>query len=369
MGTLETVTARKAGSARPVARAIIRLLLLGVLPIAVLVTAAHYWVASGRYISTDNAYIKANLIAISAEVSGRVDSVYVAENTPVKAGQKLFSIDSEPFRIELARARAELDKVRNLIVALRADHRQAQMELKEARADVAYFKRVQRRFAALARRGNASKAKLDEADRNVNTSRQRASALRQKTLRILARLTGATDGSIENHPEYLEAKANRDEAELSLRRTTVSAPVDGYVGRLKLQAGEYVTAGETMLPLIESGASWIEANLKETQLTHIAVGQRARIVLDAFPDHTWEATVNSISPSTGAELSILPPQNASGNWVKVVQRIPVRLKIGDVHPSITLRSGMTVSVAIDTERKPTLVDLIGEALAWKSESE
>ena len=351
------------------ARTMIRLVLLGVLPVAALVTAAHYWVASGRYVTTDNAYIKANLIAISAEVSGRVDQVFVAENTPVEAGQKLFSIDPEPFRIELSRAQAELDKIRNLIVALRADYRQSEMELKEARADIAYFNRVQRRYSALAQRGHASKAKLDEADRNFDTSRQRASALRQKTLRILARLGGSITGPIERHPEYLEAKANRDEAELALRRTTVSAPVDGYIGRLKLQAGEYVTAGETMLPLIESGASWIEANLKETQLTHVAVGQRARIVLDAFPDHAWDATVNSISPSTGAELSILPPQNASGNWVKVVQRIPVRLEIGAVHPSITLRAGMTVSVSIDTERKPTLIGVIGNALAWKSERE
>ncbi len=298
-----------------------------------------------------------------------VDQVFVTENTSVAAGQKLFSIDSEPFRIELARATAELEKIRNLIVALRADYRQAEMELKEARSDVAYFKRVHRRFAALARRGNASKAKLDEADRNVNTSRQRASALRQKTLRILARLGGEITGSIERHPEYLEARANRDDAELMLRRTTVSAPVAGHIGRLKLQAGEYVRAGETMLPLIESGSSWIEANLKETQLTHVAVGQRARIVLDAFPDHAWDATVDSISPSTGAELSILPPQNATGNWVKVVQRIPVRLDIGAVHPSITLRAGMTVSVSIDTERTPTLIGVIGNALAWKSERE
>ena len=351
------------------ARTLIRLILLGVLPTIALVTAAHYWIASGRYVATDNAYVKANLIAISAEVSGRVDRVFVAENTRVEAGQKLFSINSEPFRIEFARAQAKLDKVRNLIGALRADHGQAQMELKEAQADINYYKRVQRRFSALAQRGHASKAKLDEANRNFNTSRQRASALRQKTLRILARLGGTTTGPIERHPEYLQAKANRDEAELALRRTTVNAPVGGYIGRLKLQAGEYVTAGETTLPLIEAGASWIEANLKETQLTHVEGGQRASIVLDAFPDHSWDATVHSISPSTGAELSILPPQNASGNWVKVVQRIPVRLQIGAVHPSITLRSGMTVSVSIDTERKPTLIDFIGDALAWKSERE
>ncbi len=351
------------------ARAMIRIVLLGVVPIAALLTAAHYWVASGRYVATDNAYVKANLISISAEVSGRVDRMFVTENTPVKAGQKLFSIDPEPFRIEVQRAQAELDKVRNLIAALHADYRQAEMELKEAQADISYFKRVQRRYSALAGRGHASKAKLDEADRNVDTSRQRASALKQKTLRILARLGGKISGPIERHSEYLEAKANRDEVELKLRRTTVSAPVDGHIGRLKLQAGEYVMAGQTMLPLIESGASWIEANLKETQLTHVKVGQRARIVLDAYPDHAWDATVKSISPSTGAELSILPPQNASGNWVKVVQRIPVRLEIGPVHPSVTLRSGMTVGVSIDTERRPTLIDVIGEALAWRGERE
>jgi membrane fusion protein (multidrug efflux system) len=352
-----------------VARAMIRLVILGVVPIAALLTGAHYWVASGRYVATDNAYVKANLIAISAEVSGRVDRVLVAENALVIAGQNLFSIDPEPFRIELTRATAELDKVGNLIAALRADYRQSEMELKEARADVAYFKRVQRRFAALARRGNASRAKLDEADRNVDTSGQRASALRQKTLRILARLGGRISGPIERHSEYLEAKANRDKAELNLRRTMVSAPVGGHIGRLKLQAGEYFRAGETMLPLIESGSSWIEANLKETQLTHVKIGQRARIVLDAFPDHAWDATVMSISPWTGAELSILPPQNASGNWVKVVQRIPVRLEIGAIHPSVTLRSGMTVSVAIDTGRTPSLIGVIGDALAWKSARE
>ncbi len=347
------------------ARTMIRVVLLGVVPIAALVTAAHYWVASGRYVTTDNAYVKANLIAISAEISGRVVRVSAAENTSVKAGQTLFTIDPEPFRIELTRATAELDKVRNLVIALRADYRQAEMELKQARADTGYFGRVQRRFSALAGRGHASKAKLDEADRNLATSRQRAGALKQKTLRILARLGGGIIGPIEDHPEFLEARARRDEAELNLRRTTVRAPVDGFIGRLKLQAGEYVKAGEAMLPLIESGANWIEANLKETQLTHVRIGQSARIVLDAFPDHAWTATVKSISPSTGAELSILPPQNASGNWVKVVQRIPVRLEIGVVHPSITLRAGMTAGVSIDTGRKPTLIGVIGEALAWR----
>ena len=350
-------------------RTLIRIVLLGIVPIAAVVTAAHYWVASGRYVATDNAYVKANLISISAEVSGRVEQVFVTENMSVRAGGRLFSIDPEPFRIELARAEAELAKVRIVIIALGADYRQAGMELKEAQSEIAYFKRVQSRFSALAKRGHASRAKLEEANRNLANARQRASALRQKTLRILARLGGKLSQRISRHPEYLEAKANRDEAELNLRRTLVLAPVDGHIGRLKLQSGEYVRAGETMLPLIEAGGSWIEANLKETQLTHVKVGQRARIVLDAYPDHGWDATIKSISPSTGAELSILPPQNASGNWVKVVQRVPVRLAIGSVHPSITLRSGMTVSVSIDTERRPTLIGLIGEALAWTRDRE
>ena len=350
-------------------RGLIRTVLLGVVPAIAVIVGAHYYVASGQYVTTENAYVKAHLVAISAEVSGRVDQVFVAENALVRSGDLLFSIDPKPFRIEFESAEASLAMVRNDVDALRADYWQADIELKEAKANIAYFDRVFRRQRTLVGRGHASKAKFDEARRNLTTSRQRASALRQKALQILARLGGAVDLAVEGHPDYLAALAKRDMAELDLRRSMVYAPTDGFIGRIRLQRGEYVRAGESVLPMVETGELWIEANLKETQLTDVQVGQTAEVVVDAYPDHTWIATVKSISPSTGAEFAILPPQNASGNWVKVVQRVPVRLSIDTVRPALQMRAGMTVRVTIDTEREHSLLDLIGSALAWKADGE
>ena len=162
---------------------------------------------------------------------------------------------------------------------------------------------------------------------------------------------------------FLEVMARKRQAALNLRRTRIIAPADGIVGKVSLQVGEYVREGKAVLPIVQSDENWIEANLKETQLTHVRPGQSARIVIDAYPDREWTARVTSISPSTGAELSVLPPQNASGNWVKVVQRVPVRLELQNKHDTLALRAGMTVSVSLDTERDRSLFRVINSALA------
>jgi membrane fusion protein (multidrug efflux system) len=346
-------------------RPLIRLVLLGIVPVAVVLTLAEYYVSSGRYVTTENAYVKANLISVSAEVSGRVAQVHVGENATVRAGERLFTIDPAPFRIDLDKAEAELLRVRNDVQALRAEYRQVEMELKEARANIAHLERAFARQRALVDRGFASQAKFEEAEISLVMSRERASALREKSQRLLAKLGGGVDILVELHPDYVEAKAKRDRAELDLERTAVFSPTDGVVGRLRLQVGEYVRAGEAVMPLIQTTERWIEANLKETQLTHVRIGQKVEVVVDAYPDRTFRATVTSISPSTGAELAILPPQNATGNWVKVVQRIPVRIELVDGETYAGLRAGMTVAVSIDTERDHSLLDFIGSASAKK----
>ena len=351
-----------------VGRTTVRIVFLGVIPAAALVVGAHYWVASSRYVKTENAYVRSNVIQISAEIDGRVNRVHVAENGFVKAGDPVFGIDPEPFRVALTKAEAKLAMVRSDIEAMRASYREAQMALREANQNTAYHERVYRRLKSLRGRGHASGAAYEEAEQNLLTSRQRASAMRQKGLQLLARLGGKDDIAVEAHPGFVEALAARESAEIDLRRTVIRAPADGTISRVRLQSGEYVEAGDAVLPLIEAAQPWIEANLKETQLTHVRIGQEAEIVVDAFPDLTWRARVVSISPSTGAELSVLPPQNATGNWVKIVQRVPVRLEVApSAGRPFAMPTGVSVTVSIDTMREVSLFGMVGSALAFMAE--
>ncbi len=350
-------------------RGLIRLVMLVVVPIAAVIGGAQYYMSTLRYVTTENAYVKATVVAISAEVTGRIDRLLARQNRRVAAGDLLFSIDAEPFRIVLQKTEAELARVQNEIEAMRADYRESQLEIKEAAGDITFYQRVFDRQRRLEGKGHASRARFDEAQRNLSNSRQRTAMLRQKSLRILAQLGGKLDQPLEAHAGYQHAKAARDDAELDLRRTKVYAPISGIVGPVRIEAGEYITAGTPAMPLIASGAHWVEANLKETQLTQIRVGQKVTIGIDAYPNRKLSARVDSISPTTGSEMSILPPQNASGNWVKVVQRVPVRLALDTIQPPLNLRAGMTVSVSIDTGRDHSLNELIGSAFARKAQPE
>ncbi len=351
-------------------RGLLRILLLVVVPGAAIAAGAHFWVAAGRYVTTENAYVKTNLIRISAEISGRVADVFVRENALVQTGDPIFSIDPAPFRVALAEADARLALVRNEIHALRASYRGAQTELEEAEQEIAYHKRVFDRLRSLSGRGHASRARFEEAEQKLAAARQRARTIRQKGLRILASLGGNPELRAEDSPQFLHALAARDRAEIDMKRTVIHAPADGAIGRIRLQGGEYVEAGEAVMPLIQTAGAWVEANLKETQLTHVEVGQEAEIVVDAYPDLSWRARVASISPSTGAELSVLPPQNASGNWVKIVQRVPVRIEIDDATGRpFDMPAGVTVSVSIDTKRDISLFDFFGSALAFMAPGE
>ena len=349
---------------RYVLRPAVRLVLLIGVPIAALYLGAQYYLANARFVATENAYVKAAMVSVSAGVSGHVTRMLVGGNQRVEAGQLLFAIDDEPFRIELARADAAIARVRNAVLAARAAYFEARADLEEAEEQVAYHRRLFERQQKLAERGVAAGSSYDAAENDLALAKRRVRALRERVRGALADLGGDLDLGIEGHPMHVEAVAVRDAAARALRHTLVRAPITGIVGKIGLQRGEYVEAGRPLFPIVQAGEIWVEANLKETQLTHVVLGQQVSVVADAYPDHVWRAAVVSISPSTGAEVALLPPQNASGNWVKVVQRIPVRIELDPVQHPVELRPGMTVAIRIDTGREVTLVDLVDSALAW-----
>ncbi len=335
---------------RPSARGFFRLLLLVIVPLAAIVIATRMYAESGRIAETENAYVKAEIIVVSSEVVGRVVEVGVRDNEAVAAGALLFRVDPAPFEIAVARARAQMDVIRTDHQSLRAEYRAAQREGEEVQEQIAFLSRQLERQEKLRETGMARGDALDEARHNLELARRRLVSVRERATRVVAGLAGNPDLPVERFPRYAEAKASLDAALDDLARTTIRAPAGGTVSNMRLQPGEHVEKGAPVFSLISGQPAWIEANYKETQLTHMRVGQRATVAVDAYPDIEWPAVVASIAPTTGAEFAVLPPQNASGNWVKVVQRVPVRLEVEQPEGQPKLRAGMTVTVSVDTGR-------------------
>jgi membrane fusion protein (multidrug efflux system) len=336
------------------------LLLLGV-PLAAIAIGLHYYAEGGRFLETDNAYVKANIIAVSAEIAGRVAEVPVRDNQMVAKGDLLFRIDAAPFEVAAARASAQLANARTDVETLRADYRVALAEATEAEERIKFLGLQLERQRRLREQGMVREESYDEAGHNLDAARARLVALRERAARGLAGLGGDAKLPAERHPRVLEAQAALDAAALDLARTGVRAPAAGTVSNLKLQPGMNVARGVALFSLIQAGNPWIEANFKETQLAGMRVGQVARVVADAYPGVEWRAKVSAIAPATGAEFALLPPQNATGNWIKIVQRVPVLFAIepteGLAADRPALRAGMTVSVSIDTGRSRGLPDL------------
>ena len=345
-------------------RTLKRTVFLIVIPLLAICVGLYLYAAGGRYVSTDNAYVKANVIIISPEVSGRVTSVLVVDNQAVEANDVLLQLDSSPLEITLNRARAQMAVIRTELESLRADYGETVVQEQLAKDKVRYLDRRYKRQRKLLKQGLSSEEKHDEAKHDLQVARREVEIIEQRVQRVLAQLAGNERLPVDQHPRYLTAQTTYDQAAVDLKATTIRAPASGIVSNMKLQVGEYAQAGKPVFSLIQNLPIWVEANLKETQLTHIQPGQQATIVVDAYPDKIWESVVSSIAPATGAEFSILPPQNASGNWVKVVQRIPIKLVITDQAGGPQLRAGMTVSVRIDTRRKRELSgqmrDVVGE---------
>jgi membrane fusion protein (multidrug efflux system) len=350
---------------RPGSRLWLRMVLLVAVPLAAGAAGLHYYAQGGRYAETDNAYVKAHIIAVSAEVGGRVVEVAVRDNQPVSAGQLLFRIDPAPFEVAIARADAQLAAVRTDVETLRAEHRVALAEATETEERIRFLTVQLERQQRLKERGMVREDAYDEARHNLEAARARLVAVKERAARVLAGLSGDPRLPATRHPRYLEAQAARDAAALDLARTRILAPAAGTVSNLKLQSGEQVAKAVAVFSIIQAGELWIEANFKETQLANVRAGQAAIVVADAYPGIEWRARVSTIAPATGAEFALLPPQNATGNWVKIVQRVPVQLAIaattvpaGEAADRPALRAGMTVTVSVDTGRSRGLPEFL-----------
>ena len=338
---------------------LIRAILLIVIPSIAIAVGGYFYLIGGRFISTENAYVKADIVQISSDIAGRVTHVAVKDHQRVREGDLLFRIDAAPIEISVARAEAEMGMVQTEVETMRASYHEAKAGLGEIDARIAYLERQVTRQESLRQRGITSRDAIDRSVSDLAVERQKRIAAEQTMQRLLTAIGGDPEMDARNHPMFKEKATMLRDARLNLSRTAVYAPSDGIITNMRLQFSEYVTAGKPVFSLISSDAPWVEANLKETDLTNIKVGQTADVVVDSYPDRVFKAEVESISPATGAEFAVLPPQNATGNWVKVVQRLPVKLrlvdqKVGDA----PLRAGMTVSIRIDTKhQKPALLAL------------
>jgi membrane fusion protein, multidrug efflux system len=323
--------------------------LFALLPLA-LIVGSYWYVAGGQVMSTDDAYVEADKVGVSTDVSGIVKEVDVTENQHVAAGQVLYRLDDQPFRYALDRAEAQVGIVRNDLNAMKANYRDMQAQIKQAQDDIDYYSVEFHRQQDLSGKGFASQQTFDSARRNLQNAQQKLASLNQQQAAIVANLNGDPDVPVEQHPRYRDAVAQRDEAARQFNHTVVKAPFAGVVTNVpSIAPGKYLAAATTAFFLVATDHVWVDANPKETQLTNVRPGQPVAVSVDTYPDLAWHGTVESISPAAAQEFQLLPAQNTSGNWVKVVQRIPIRVRVDTTDQSRPpLRAGMSVEVDVDT---------------------
>jgi len=326
-----------------------RRLLLALGPLVVLVAALFFYLSGGRYVSTDNAYVKAAKLGLSTDVSGIVADVPVREGQKVAKGDVLFRLDDAPYRIALAGAEAQLGTTRNDIAVLQATYRQNLAQIEQAQTDVEFYQTAYQRQRNLASGGVSSQSALDQAKRDVDSARDKVLVAQRQADAALAQLGGSVDAPVETNPRFLQARAQVDAARRNLDHTVLRAPANGVVTNVSaLQVGAYLPAAQLAFNFVADDEFWVEANPKETDLTYLRAGNPAVVTVDAYPNREWHAHVASVSPAAGSEFSVLPAQNASGNWVKVVQRIPIRVSLDPMESAPQLSSGMSAFVEIDT---------------------
>jgi membrane fusion protein (multidrug efflux system) len=331
-----------------------RLILLVVVPLVALAVVAVFYLKGGRYVETENAYVKADKVPVSAAVSGVITEVPVRENQSVAAGQILFRLDPAPYQVAVAKAEAKLGQARTDLMALKESFRGKQAEIALARTRHSFAMKDQERQADLAAKNFISVSKLDDSRQTAELARQQIVALEQDLKRIAESLGGSLDSPIERHPGYLGALAELAQAKLDLARVDVRASLAGTVSKPP-KPGQYAAAGSIAMALVVSGTLWVEANFPETDLTYVHPGQPVSVRIDTYPNVKWSGVVESLSPATGAEFSVIPAQNATGNWVKIAQRVPLRIKLESSPDLPELRAGLSATVEIDTGHRRRLL--------------
>ena len=384
-----------------------RFILLILIPLMTIMFTLGFFYSLGRYITTENAYIKAPIISIQSQIPGRVKTVFVKDNQQVKKGQKLFKIDTAKLKLDLSEQKQNLLTIKKEIDNRKSKYNEATEEIKLAEEEIKYYLLEMRRAKSLINveiklaeekvkyhqlefnriknlvdKGVGLKSKLDEEQylyqsainnlkavklnsnfeeikHSYTSSKQKLKIINDKAKTILTTLNGDAELKFDEHPLYLKHLTKLEQISFDIEQSTIFAEQDGIIAQMNLEEGEYIDIGKVLFAIVDEKNAWLEANLKETELTNIKVNQSAVFTPDAYPNNSWNAKVESISPATGSEFSILPPQNSSGNWVKVVQRVPVKIAIGSsiINENILnnskkdLRVGMSVSVTIDTKYK------------------
>ena len=347
--TVDRSTDRRVIPPKRALRERLRRPLLILFPVITAAFGTAYYLTEEPYVSTDDAFVRAAKESVNARVAGQVVEIAVKDNQRVKQGQLLFQIDPQPYRIAVEQAEARLDSSRLQVNELKATYRQQLAQLQSASDTVDFDEREYARQKALVTDDWTPREVFDRTATNLRVARQQVASDAQQVANTVAALDGDPNIGTDRHPSVRAARAQLDQAQLDLSYATVVAPDDGIVARVDdLQVGDFVNPGAAVFSLLSSRDIWIEANFRETGLTHMRPGQEAAIGVDAYPDQTFNAHIVSMSPGTGSDFAVLPPENATGNWVKVIQRLPVRFELDKIDPNRPLFSGISVTVRVDT---------------------
>ena len=342
-----------------------RTFLLVVLPLLAVIGGLAFYLTGGRYVTTDDAYVGAQKVLITPDISGKIEKVVVREGQQVNGGDVLFEIDPVPFRLALQQAKANLDQTHTSYDNLKANVKIYGDMLGLAQQGVDLKRRDVDRKTSLVKSNVGSQLDLDNSATALVTSSAQLEFLKQQLSSSKTQLLGNPDLPIEQFPPYAQAKAALDQAERNLDHTVMRAPMAGIATQVdQIQLGRFVMAGTPVFSVIDTSKPWVDANPKESDFTYVTVGQPVTIDVDAFPDHVFRGTIGSLSPGTGAQFAILPPQNATGNFVKVVQRVPVRIYFDSDDKYVRkLKAGMSAYTTIDTGHRRSLAALLGFAPA------
>lgn len=340
----------------------LRLTLLVLIPAVVAVTALALYLFSGRYVSTDNAYIGAEKVLITPEVSGKVVRIDVVEGQLLKPGDELLAIDPVPYRLAAQEAEAKLVRVQSDFATLKASLASVTTQAELSRQSLAAAQSDFDRKTQLLSNRISTPSDVDKSRMALISAKAQLELLQQQERTLRIQLLGDTNLAIERYPQFIEATVALDRAKRDLANTVLRAPIAGMATQVaSIQMGRFLTAGTAVFSVISSYNVWIDANPKETDLTYVRRGQPVTITIDAYPDKGWSGMVGAISPGTGAQFAILPPQNAAGNWIKIVQRVPMRIEFAHGQDLRRLRAGMSATVEIDTGRRSRLARLLGSA--------